>query len=148
MKKVTEEKILADARTNLFGLAIVLSLFAFQAFESGNLFDWIWFLCVTVLALATEGYRSIRFLVDKKYLKRDLIKTNDERNIQIDSLAYRQMVKIMAVSYCFLSGVALGYFSKDLTSEQFMVMLVAVIGFGFFNLLLFYLIKWHYGRQL
>ncbi|WP_162011122.1 hypothetical protein [Streptococcus sp. S784/96/1] len=59
MKKLTEKKILLDAKLMLFAIPVSLGIFLWQAIQSN---DWILFMVMTVLLVLVDGYKNTRLL--------------------------------------------------------------------------------------
>ncbi|MFC5632140.1 MULTISPECIES: hypothetical protein [Streptococcus] len=59
MKKLTEKKILSDAKQTLFAIPVLLGFFLWQAIQSN---DWILFMVMTVLLVLVDGYKNTRLL--------------------------------------------------------------------------------------
>ncbi|MGT2829456.1 hypothetical protein AB6M97_08525 [Streptococcus hillyeri] len=145
MKKLTEKKILSDAKQTLFAIPVLLGFFLWQAIQSN---DWILFIVMTVLLVLADGYKNTRLLLDKTYRKRYLIKKNDERNVQVENLTYRKMLQILMVGGVFLSGTVFGYLYDELTVEQRGLIVLVIFGFSLAIFGLFHAIKYYYSRQL
>lgn len=145
MKKLTKEKVISDAKSSLAGLLAIAAIFLYHASVKQ---DWFWFVSILLLALATDGYKYGRLLMDETYLKRYVIKKNDERNLQIEGMAYRTMAKILILVYTFLSGLFLGYFSDQLTVDQRGLIALGMFGLALLIIGIFHLVKWYYERQL
>lgn len=145
MKKLTEKKILSDAKQTLFAIPVLLGFFLWQAIQSN---DWILFIVMTVLLVLADGYKNTRLLLDKTYRKRYLIKKNDERNVQVENLTYRKMMQILMIGGIFLAGTVFGYLYDELTVEQRGLIAVAILGVGLVMFGLFQAIKYYYSRQL
>ena len=145
MKKLTREKVISEAKSSLAGLLVIVAIFLYHALVNQ---DWFWFVSILPLVLATDGYKYGRLLMDETYLKRYVIKKNDERNLQIEGMAYRTMAKILILVYTFLSGLFLGYFSDQLTVNQRGLIALAIFGLALLIIGIFHLVKWYYERQL
>lgn len=145
MKKLTKEKVISDAKSSLAGLLAIAVIFLYHALVNQ---DWFWFVSILPLVLATDGYKYGRLLMDETYLKRYVIKKNDERNLQIEGMAYRTMAKILILVYTFLSGLFLGYFSDQLTVDQRGLIALGMFGLALLIIGIFHLVKWYYERQL
>lgn len=145
MKKLTKEKVIADAKSGLAGLLVIATIFLYYALVKR---DWFWLVSILPLVLATDGYKYGRLLMDETYLKRYVIKKNDERNLQIEGMAYRTMAKILILVYTFLSGLFLGYFSDQLTVDQRGLIALGMFGLALLIIGIFHLVKWYYERQL
>lgn len=145
MKKLTREKVISEAKSSLAGLLVIAAIFLYHALVNQ---DWFWLVSILPLVLATDGYKYGRLLMDETYLKRYVIKKNDERNLQIEGMAYRTMAKILILVYTFLSGLFLGYFSDQLTVNQRGLIALAIFGLALLIIGIFHLVKWYYERQL
>lgn len=145
MKKLTKEKVISDAKSSLAGLLAIAVIFLYHALVNQ---DWFWLVSILPLVLATDGYKYGRLLMDETYLKRYVIKKNDERNLQIEGMAYRTMAKILILVYTFLSGLFLGYFSDQLTVDQRGLIALGMFGLALLIIGIFHLVKWYYERQL
>lgn len=145
MKKLTKEKVISDAKSSLAGLLAIAVIFLYHALVNQ---DWFWLVSILPLVLATDGYKYGRLLMDETYLKRYVIKKNDERNLQIEGMAYRTMTKILILVYTFLSGLFLGYFSDQLTVDQRGLIALGMFGLALLIIGIFHLVKWYYERQL
>lgn len=139
MKKITAKQVRTDAQKNLLVTFFIFLLSAWALMYHLLPFPYSWVMVGSVLLMVPEGYRSLRLLRDESYLKAYLIKRNDERNIQLENLALRQVFKIMWSSYIFLVN-----FLSIWIGQWIWIF----IGFGLLGFVVYYLAKWHYMRQL
>lgn len=149
MKKITQESLIKDAKSTLFATLVLTAIIVYLIMDAVfSRDDMVVGLTIIALVWISDGYRSIRLLIDKTYLKQYWIRRTDERNVQIEDIVLRRMFQIIFVLYFTGAGLVLGYFSQDLSSEVQGILAAAFAGLTALLALIFYSLKWYYQRKL